>query len=103
MGRLAQFPRVVEGAAAAHEPARAFAYHGATAASITMTGDPRRWASEPSISGVVHFIGPYTYRSSFHAENEQQESERALNTLMGNMPGMDVTAPADSAARPRKE
>ena len=30
-------------------------YHGATHGSITMTGDPRRWPSEPSIPGVVRF------------------------------------------------
>jgi taurine--2-oxoglutarate transaminase len=28
-------------------------YHGGTAGAITLTGDPRRWASEPSIPGVV--------------------------------------------------
>src|SRR5215216_1701920 len=29
-------------------------YHGGTAGSITLTGDPRRWAAEPGIPGVVH-------------------------------------------------
>jgi taurine--2-oxoglutarate transaminase len=29
------------------------AYHGGTAGAITLTGDPRRWASEPGIPGVV--------------------------------------------------
>ena len=33
-------------------------YHGATGGSITLTGDPRRWPSEPGIPGVVHFCGP---------------------------------------------
>ncbi|MEO6997641.1 MAG: aspartate aminotransferase family protein [Terracoccus sp.] len=56
-------------------------YHGATAGSITLTGDPRRWPSEPGISGVVHFWGPYTYRSAFHSENDEQECERALSHL----------------------
>ena len=56
-------------------------YHGATAGAITMTGDPRRWASEPSIPGVVRFFGPYPYRSSFHSENPAQECERALAHL----------------------
>jgi taurine--2-oxoglutarate transaminase len=28
-------------------------YHGGTAGAIAMTGDPRRWASEPGIPGVV--------------------------------------------------
>src|SRR5262249_48816832 len=53
-------------------------YHGATAAAITATGEPRRWASEPTAIGFVHFWGPYLYRSAFHAEDEAQECERAL-------------------------
>lgn len=56
-------------------------YHGATHGAIALTGDPRRWASEPAISGVVHFMGPYTYRSSFHSESEEQERDRALAHL----------------------
>jgi taurine---2-oxoglutarate transaminase len=28
-------------------------YHGGTAGALTLTGDPRRWASEPGIPGVV--------------------------------------------------
>ncbi len=56
-------------------------YHGATAGSITLTGDPRRWPSEPGMAGVVHFWGPYTYRSAFHSENDEQEGERALSHL----------------------
>jgi taurine--2-oxoglutarate transaminase len=39
--------------------ARYRSYHGATAGSITLTGDPRRWASEPGIPGVVHVLDPY--------------------------------------------
>jgi len=34
-------------------------YHGATAGSITLTGDPRRWAAEPGIPGVVRVLDPY--------------------------------------------
>jgi taurine--2-oxoglutarate transaminase len=34
-------------------------YHGATAGSISLTGDPRRWAAEPGIPGVVHLLNPY--------------------------------------------
>ncbi len=56
-------------------------YHGATAGAITMTGDPRRWGSEPGVPGVVHFWGPYPYRSPFHSENAEQEGERALQHL----------------------
>ena len=56
-------------------------YHGGTATAISLTGDPRRWANEPSDSSVVHFLGPYPYRSSFHAANEAEETERALAHL----------------------
>ncbi|MGC0319328.1 aspartate aminotransferase family protein [Kitasatospora acidiphila] len=56
-------------------------YHGATANAIALTGDPRRWPNETGTSGVVHFWGPYPYRSAFHAENEAQEGERALAHL----------------------
>lgn len=34
--------------------ARYRSYHGATGGAITLTGDPRRWAAEPGIPGVVH-------------------------------------------------
>jgi taurine---2-oxoglutarate transaminase len=42
--------------------ARYRSYHGATAGAITATGDPRRWAAEPGIPGVVRMLDPYTYR-----------------------------------------
>lgn len=53
-------------------------YHGATAGAISLTGDPRRWGSEPGIPGVVHFLGPYLYRSSFNSTSEQQECDFAI-------------------------
>src|SRR5882757_8707881 len=56
-------------------------YHGATAAAINLTGDPRRWPSDTASAGVVHFWGPYLYRSAFHAETEEQEADRALAHL----------------------
>jgi taurine---2-oxoglutarate transaminase len=56
-------------------------YHGGTSGAIVFTGDPRRWASETGTSGVVHFWGPYAYRSVFHSTNETQECERALQHL----------------------
>jgi taurine--2-oxoglutarate transaminase len=42
--------------------ARYRSYHGATAGAITLTGDPRRWAAEPGLPGVVRMLDPYTYR-----------------------------------------
>ena len=56
-------------------------YHGATAGAIAVTGDPRRWASEPSTPGVVRYWGPYLYRSAFHSQTEEEESARALQHL----------------------
>jgi taurine--2-oxoglutarate transaminase len=56
-------------------------YHGATAGAIALTGDPRRWASEPAMPGVVRYWGPYAYRSAFHSSSEAEECERALAHL----------------------
>ncbi|MEY4137744.1 MAG: hypothetical protein RL205_1872 [Actinomycetota bacterium] len=55
-------------------------YHGNTGAAIAATGDPRRWPNEYAAQHV-HFFGPYAYRSSFWADSEIQESERALQHL----------------------
>jgi taurine--2-oxoglutarate transaminase len=66
-------------------------YHGATGGAIAVTGDPRRWSGETGVSGVVHFWGPFAYRSPFHSTDEIQESERALQhlreTIMVEGPG----------------
>jgi taurine---2-oxoglutarate transaminase len=34
-------------------------YHGGTSGAMMLTGDPRRWASEPGMPGVVHVLNPY--------------------------------------------
>ena len=39
--------------------ARYRSYHGGTAGAISLTGDPRRWAAEPGMAGVVHVLDPY--------------------------------------------
>jgi taurine--2-oxoglutarate transaminase len=47
-------------------------YHGATAGAMALTGDPRRWQWEPNLMpGVVHFLDPYRYRSTFHRSNPE--------------------------------
>ncbi|MFJ2773189.1 aspartate aminotransferase family protein [Streptomyces sp. NPDC087300] len=56
-------------------------YHGATATTINLTGDPRRWPSDNGSAGVAHFFGPFLYRSPFHATTEREECERALDHL----------------------
>jgi taurine--2-oxoglutarate transaminase len=40
--------------------ARYRSYHGATLGAMSLTGDPRRWANEPGIVGVVRY--PDTHR-----------------------------------------
>ena len=45
-------------------------YHGATAGAMAATGDPRRVIWEPNLMpGIVHFLDPYRYRSTFHRTN----------------------------------
>src|SRR6267154_3737157 len=39
--------------------ARYRSYHGATAGAISLTGDPRRWAVEPGMPGIVRVLDPY--------------------------------------------
>ncbi|BBX71200.1 aspartate aminotransferase family protein [Mycolicibacterium psychrotolerans] len=56
-------------------------YHGGTDTAINLTGDPRRWPNDYASSGVVHFHGPFLYRSAFDAETEEQETQRALEHL----------------------
>jgi len=51
-------------------------YHGATYGAIAATGDPRRAAWEPAVMpGVVHFLDPYRYRSTFHRTNPNISDE----------------------------
>ena len=66
--------------------ARYRSYHGATAGAMAVTGDPRRVAWEPNLMpGVVHFLDPYRYRSTFHRTNpdiaEEEFSQDYLNHL----------------------
>ncbi len=56
-------------------------YHGSTTAAISLTGESRRFDSEPGMPGAIKFFGPYLYRSAFHATTEQEESVRALEHL----------------------
>jgi taurine--2-oxoglutarate transaminase len=47
--------------------ARYRSYHGASAGAMAATGDPRRISWEPNLMpGVIHFLDPYRYRSTFH-------------------------------------
>ena len=66
--------------------ARYRSYHGATAGAMALTGDPRRLVWEPALMpGVIHFLDPYRYRSTFHRTNplisEQDFTKDYLNHL----------------------
>jgi taurine--2-oxoglutarate transaminase len=61
-------------------------YHGATAGAMAATGDPRRLVWEPNLmTGIVHFLDPYRYRSTFHRTNpdipEKEFAQDYLNHL----------------------
>ncbi len=58
-------------------------YHGATMGAMAATGDPRRQMWEPlTMPGVVHFLDPYRYRSTFHRTNPDiPEAEFAQDYL----------------------
>jgi taurine---2-oxoglutarate transaminase len=52
--------------------ARYRSYHGASAGAMAATGDPRRVTWDPLLMpGVVHFLDPYRYRSTFHRTNPE--------------------------------
>lgn len=56
--------------------ARYRSYHGASAGAMAATGDPRRVGWEPNLmTGVVHFLDPYRYRSTFHRMNPNISEE----------------------------
>lgn len=52
--------------------ARYRSYHGATQLTMSLTGDPRRWPSEPAGPGVVHVMDPQPYDYSFGATDEER-------------------------------
>lgn len=56
-------------------------YHGGTTTAVNLTGDPRRWPNDNATSGIVHFFGPFLYRSHFHATTTEEERDRALDHL----------------------
>jgi len=80
--------------------ARYRSYHGASAGAMAATGDPRRVAWEPAgvTPGMVHFLDPYRYRSTFHRLNpgisESEFCQDYLNHLeeMINFEGPETIA-----------
>ncbi|MSP92320.1 MAG: aminotransferase class III-fold pyridoxal phosphate-dependent enzyme [Myxococcales bacterium] len=52
-------------------------YHGGTNLTMQLTGDPRRWSSEPGAPGVVRVMDPTPYQFSFGTT----DAERCDNHL----------------------
>ena len=61
-------------------------YHGATAGAMAATGDPRRVSWEPSLMpGVVHFLDPYRYRSTFHRTNPEISEDEFCRDYLNHL------------------
>lgn len=60
--------------------ARYRSYHGATYGAISLTGEPRRWATEPGIPGIVRVLDPYQYRCGY-CRNEDACDLRCADNL----------------------
>jgi len=60
--------------------ARYRAYHGATMGAMTLTGDPRRWANEPGLVGVVRY--PDTHRWGEKEPRPVAESLQGLEDVI---------------------
>ncbi len=56
-------------------------YHGATYGAANLTGENRRFPSEPGIPGFVKFIGPYTYRAPVEFKDEEEATKYYLTLL----------------------
>jgi len=52
--------------------ARYRSYHGGTNLTMMLTGDPRRWPSEPGTPGIVHVMDPTPYNFSFGKTDEER-------------------------------
>jgi len=56
-------------------------YHGATYGAANLTGEPRRFASEPGIPGFVKFVDAYLYRAPVPFESEESAGNYYLALL----------------------
>jgi len=55
-------------------------YHGATHVSMQLTGDPRRWPTEPGAPGFIRVLDPEPYGYSFGA-TDAEKTENNLRYL----------------------
>lgn len=56
-------------------------YHGATYGAANLTGEPRKYACEPSIPGFVKFFDPYLYRAPIKFETEEEATAYYIGQL----------------------
>lgn len=56
-------------------------YHGASYGAANLTGEPRRFPSEPGIPGFIKFFDPYMYRAPIHFKNEEEASQYYISQL----------------------
>lgn len=74
-------------------------YHGATYGAIALTGDPRRLAWEPSVMpGVVHFLDPFQYRSTFHRDVPNVSEETLTRDYLNHLEEIIQYEGADTIA-----
>ncbi|MBW2528922.1 MAG: aminotransferase class III-fold pyridoxal phosphate-dependent enzyme [Deltaproteobacteria bacterium] len=69
-------------------------YHGGTHGAMQLTGDPRRWATEPGAPGFIKVLDPRPYRYSFGETDE----ERTKNNLEYLAEVIDYEGPHNIAA-----
>lgn len=56
-------------------------YHGATLGAGNLTGEPRRFGTEPGNPGFIKFFDPYLYRAPFPFVTEEEATTYYLNQL----------------------
>ena len=71
--------------------ARYRSYHGGTHLTMSLTGDPRRWPSEPASPGIIHVMDPTPYEFSFGTTDE--ELKAAIATLTDE--GVEIVGASD--------
>lgn len=56
-------------------------FHGASYGAANLTGEVRRFASEPGIPGFIKFFNPYPYRGPIEFSSEEEATEYYLKIL----------------------
>jgi len=69
-------------------------YHGATHGAMQLTGDPRRWPTEPGAPGFIKVMDPTPYHYSFG----KTEEEQTRNNLAYLAEVIDYEGPQNIAA-----